>query len=344
MADGDTARLHRTPGQVMAGLLVEGSPAPFRLALATAFAAFVPIFVTFKLAPHMAAVPFLGALAMIVGIRGSGFRVACLAVAVGGCAVVLVQLFAPWAPLIAAVLALTAALFGLRGHARPMIVVCVTWSVFTGSIVPTSAPLHVLAFYWGGAAFALGVAWLARAAYSFPAEGRRSSAHALTLGLLFAAGFAFSTWFGRHYFGTLGSHGYFFPLAFAFLCLPPHSQFFGNTIKRCLGTALGWVISIGLAQVALPVWFSIGLGIVCYVMFQWLVSWSKLVSMAFLTVAIIVMIGIVAPGQPIATERLDAVLAAAAMASVLAVVAALVLRIVSPNALQELAGGTPSRP
>ena len=328
----------RTLTSRLADLLVEGSPAPIKLALATTCAAFVPIFVTYLLAPHMAAVPFLGALAMIIGIRGAGFRVACLAMLVGGCAVVLVLLFKPWAPLIAAVLALVAAGFGYGGHARPMIVVCVTWSVFTGRIIPTTDPVQVLAIYWGGAAFALCVAWAAGAAHSFPAEDARSRAHALVLGILFAVGFAFSTWFGGAYFGDLGDHGYFFPLAFAFLCLPPHSQFFGNTIKRCLGTALGWVASIGLLALPLPAWISIGLGIGCYVMFQWLVSWSKLVSMVFLTIAIIVMISLVSPGQPVATERLDAVLAAGAMAIGLALVAVLVLRIASPDALKELAG------
>ena len=55
-------------------------------------------------------------------------------------------------------------------------------------------------------------------------------------------------------------------------------------------------------------------------------------------IAIIVMISLVSPGQPVATERLDAVLAAGAMAIGLALVAVLVLRIVSPDALKELAG------
>lgn len=329
--------------QRLADLLVEGSPAPIKLGLATTFAGFVPIFVTFLIAPHLAAVPFLGALAMIIGIRGSGFRVACLAMLVGGGAVVLVLRFEPWAPLIAAGLALIAAGFGYARHARPMIVVCLTWSVFTGKIIPTGDPLEVLAFYWGGAAFALCVGWLAGVAHSFPAEDSRSRADALVLGVLFAAGFAFATWFGGAWFGELGDHGYFFPLAFAFLCLPPHSQFFGNTIKRCLGTALGWLVSIGLLALSLPPWASIVLGIGCYVMFQWLISWSKLVSMVFLTIAIIVMISLVAPGQPIATERLDAVLAAAAMAMGLALLAVLVLRVLSPKALRELAGGPSSR-
>ena len=322
-------------------LLIEGSPAPIRLALATTFAAFAPAIAVVYLDPRLTAVPFLGALATITGIRGSGFRVASLAMLIGGCAVVLVQLFVGWAPLLAALLALIAAVFGRFGHARPMIVVCVTWSVFTGQIIPTDTPGLVLAVYWGGALFAMAVAWLSRAAYSFQAEGDRSRAHALVLGLLFALGFAFATWFGRHYFGELGDHGYFFPLAFAFLCLPPHSQFFGNTIKRCLGTGLGWLVSVGLLTLSLPTWASIVLGLSCYVLFQWLISWSKLISMAVLTIAIILMIGVFAPGQPIATERLDAVLAAAAMALTLAGVAVVVLRAISPEALAELAGRAP---
>ncbi|MFZ5965028.1 hypothetical protein ACOXXX_18940 [Thalassococcus sp. BH17M4-6] len=40
--------------------------------------------------------------------------------------------------------------------------------------------------------------------------------------------------------------------------------------------------------------------------------------MAVLTIAIIMTVGVFVPGQPIATERLDAVPAAAAMTSVLA--------------------------
>ncbi|NIZ14141.1 FUSC family protein, partial [Phaeobacter sp. HF9A] len=313
--------------------LIEGAPAPMRLALATTLAAFAPAIATAFLAPHLTAVPFLGALATITGIRGSGFRVASLALLVGGGAVILVQLFSDWAPMLAALLALAAAIFGRFGHARPMMVVCVTWSVFTGQIIPTNEPALVLACYWGGALFAMAVAWLSHAAYSFTAEGDRSHAHALVLGVLFASGFAFATWFGRHYFSELGAHGYFFPLAFAFLCLPPHSQFFGNTIKRCIGTVLGWLVSIGLLALSLPTWASIVLGLSCYVMFQWLISWSKLVSMAVMTIAIILLIGVFAPGQPIATERLDAVLAAAAMAFVLAFVAVVVLRAISPKAL-----------
>ena len=103
--------------------LIEGAPAPMRLALATTLAAFAPAIATAFLAPHLTAVPFLGALATITGIRGSGFRVASLALLVGGGAVILVQLFSDWAPMLAALLALAAAIFGRFGHARPMMVV-----------------------------------------------------------------------------------------------------------------------------------------------------------------------------------------------------------------------------
>ena len=325
-------------GRRLRDFTFDGSLMPLRLALGTSFAVIVPAVIAFLIVPHMTPVAFLGALAMINGIRGSGYRVAALALMVGGCAVYLVQHFEPWAPLIAAALALISGLFGRFGHARPMVMVCITWCVFTGKIIPANNPELVVGIYWGGALVALVVAWLISASKSFPAEDGRSSAHALVLSILFAVGFAFATWFGRQYFVELGNHGYFFPLTFALLCLPPHSIFFGNAIKRCLGTGLGWLVSIGLHDLSLPIWANVAIGISCFFLFQWLISWSKLIAFMFITITIIVMIGIFAPDKPIAEERMDAVLAAAAMASVLALIAIGVLKVISPRALRELTG------
>ncbi len=318
----------------------DGSPMPLRLALGTAFAVIVPAVIVLLTVPHMTPVAFVGALAMINAIRGSGYRVASLSLLVGGCAVYLVQHFEPWAPLIAAALALISGVFGRFGHARPMVMVCITWCVFTGQIIPANNPELVVSIYWGGALAALVVAWLTSASKSFPAEGQRSDTHALVLAILFACGFAFATWFGRQYFDELGNHGYFFPLTFALLCLPPHSIFFGNAIKRVLGTGLGWLVSIGLHDLSLPTWASVAIGITCFFMFQWLISWSKLIAFMLITITIIVLVGIFAPGKPIAEERMDAVLAAAAMATVLAVIAIGVLKVVSPKALKELTGAS----
>ncbi|TYC64047.1 hypothetical protein FMN63_27860 [Stappia sp. BW2] len=327
-------------GEWLWDFIFEGSPVPLRLALGTTFATFVPAVIVFFIVPHMTPVPFLGALAMINGIRGSGYRVATFSILVGACAIYLVLLFGAWAPLIAAALAMISGLFGSFGHARPMIVVCITWSVFTGQIIPENDPELVVGLYMSGALASFLVARLTSASNSFPAEDERSRTHALVLGVLFASGFAFATWFGRQYFDQLGNHGYFFPLAFAFLCLPPHSLFFGNAIKRCLGTGLGWLVSIGLNDLSLPIWGSVVIGVSCFFLFQWLLSWSKLIAIMFVTTAIIVLIGIFAPDKPIAEERMDAVLAAAAMATVLAFIAMGVLKVVSPKALRELIGAS----
>ena len=188
----------------------------------------------------------------------------------------------------------------------------------------------------GGLVWALGITW----AFGEDATGDDpnpdSQPYALIFGAMLAAGLMLSVWIGGRYFGP---HGFWFPLTFVVLCVPPHGDVFSKTLRRTLGTVLGTIIAIAIAAVSEATWLTATVGILALpIGFRFLPSNYTLFT-TLLTVSVLELLALVSDVSTLAVERLVTMAAAAAMTVALGLFGIGVLKRFAPDALEALQDG-----
>lgn len=244
---------HRIPD-----LLIEGDTASWATVGVNLVAMLVPLSLALWLVPHIAPVAFLTAMPCFIGVRSGGYALGAMIPLVVGATGILTLEFEYIAAPMAALLSVGAGVFGKFGYARPAIAAIVTWTVYTGPIIPAGHSAEVFIVQASTIAWALVVLRLAKAGRTMKLEKGGSRRYGVFLGFLMAAGMGVSALVGQQF---SQQHGFWFPLAFAALCLPPHSAFFGRAVKRTIGTVVGVGVAFLLGFLTLPTWLSITLGL-----------------------------------------------------------------------------------
>jgi len=189
--------------------------------------------------------------------------------------------------------------------------------------------------------WAQGVTWAFGEAGSNGTEEAESAEYAGVFGVVLAVGMTLSVWVGSRYFGD---HGFWFPLTFVILVLPPHGQLFSRTAKRTAGTVIGTAIALGVAWIGDAVWLTVSLGAVCLVLGFRMLPRNYTLFTTLLTVAVLEVLALVSDVDGLAVERVGTMGAAAAMTVVLGLAGWAVLRLAAPGALEALQETEPAPP
>ncbi|MWV29130.1 FUSC family protein [Aurantiacibacter rhizosphaerae] len=237
-----------------------------------------------------------------------------------------------WAPAIGAALAMVAGLAGRRGVSMPAIIAMVTWTIYTGSILPVEKDLVIAAAQVGGLAWSLAIIKLFGGGGDHT-DSKPSRAYALIFGALFAVGIAFSTWVGQN---LLGGHGFWFPLCLAILSLPPHTRYFTRAAKRVIGTALGCGLAYIVGSLALPPMLVAAIAVTAFVFTQRYIPKTQIFGSASITLAIILIVSEHSPLKQLAVARLVDFAAGAGLAALLAACGVALLYVSDKEALRAL--------
>lgn len=159
-------------------------------------------------------------------------------------------------------------------------------------------------------------------------EDAESEEYAGVFGGVLAIGLTLSVWVGSEYFG---SHGFWFPLTFVILALPPHGQLFGRTLKRTVGTRIGTGAALCVAWVTDVTWVLVALAAVCLVLGFRMLPRNYTLFTALLTVAVLDVLALVSEVDRLAYERIGTMGSAAALTVVLALADWAVLRVAAPR-------------
>jgi len=311
-------------------------PMPWREVAITTLAVAVPPVLAILAFGRMGAVAFIASLAAHLSAKDEGVltgTVVSLVLVISG----LLSLGDPdLALLTAASLGIMTGICGLRGMARPPLRARITWTVFTSPILPaTEKPLlfalFILAMVWS-----LGVTHVFGQSRTTGDEDQESAEYALVFGIAFAVGLTLSVYIGGRFFGD---HGFWFPLTFVVLCLPPHGRLFRRTLKRTVGTVLGTAAAVAVALVSEATWLVVTLGAVSLPLAFRMLPYSYTIFTAMLTICVLELLALVSPVSTLAAERLYTMAAAAAMTYALGIVGYGVLMILKPDAAKTLREG-----
>lgn len=237
--------------------------------------------------------------------------------------------------LVAPTVGLAAAAAGHYGFARPVIRGLIFWTIFTSALMPADRPEALFVVYCLSMAWSLGVTRLAGLSATMGAEEAESGQYSTVFGVVFATGLAISVFVGSRYFGA---HGFWFPLTFVALCLPPHGQLFSRTFQRGVGTVVGTLVVFLMGLVAPDPWWIAPLGVVALPIGFRILPQSYAGFITCLTITVLAFLNLATDLDTLAFERLATMGAAAAMTGILAALGALVLWFVKPEALKALQG------
>ena len=308
-------------------------PMPWKTVAMMIVAMILPAVIAVPLIGRTGAVAFVAGMTACLSTQDAGLKVSLLVTMVLGMAGLL-SLGAPeMALLIAPFLGLMAGVCGSFGLAKPAIRGLLTWPLFTSPIIsgenlPLVFGVFVLAMFW-----AQGVTWAFGKSAANPEEDAESEPYAMVFGVALAVGITASVYVGQRYFG---SHGFWFPLTFVILVLPPHGQLFSRTVKRTVGTILGTVVAVGVAWTIDSMWVSVALGVVCLPLGFRFLPRNYTLFTTLLTIAVLEVLALASDVDKLAVERVGTMGAAAAMTIALGLAGWAILKVVSPGALEAL--------
>ena len=313
--------------------LDDGDPMPWRTVAVTCLSVMVPPIVAVLIFGRVGAVAFIATLAAHLAAKDSGVLIGGLVTVVMGFAGLLTVGAPAMALMIAPTLGIMAGVAGFYGFALPVMRALITWTVFTGTIFPADDKPVMFGIFLVAMLWALGVSKLFGETGNNDPEETDSEAYALVFGAMLAAGLAISVWIGGHWFGN---HGFWFPLTFVVLCVPPHGRLFGRTVKRTVGTLLGTIIALGFAWLSDATWLMIALGAICLPLGFRVLPANYTLFTALLTVSVLEVLALVSDVDTLAWERVATMGAAAVMTAVLAGVGLLGLWLIRPEAIKAL--------
>ncbi|MCB8836534.1 FUSC family protein [Aurantimonas sp. VKM B-3413] len=312
---------------------ISGDPMPWKSVMFTLLAVAVPPAVAGTLLGRAAIAGLIAAMSAHLAAKDVGIGIAGLIVTFTGLAG-FVALGAPeMALLVTPVIAGAAGAAGSYGLARPVIRGLIFWTIFTSTLMPAERPEALFVTYFAAMAWSLAVTRLAGLDATLPKEEPESHRYAAVFGVVFATGLTISVYVSQNYFGR---HGFWFPLTFVALCLPPHGALFSRTLQRGVGTLVGTGIAFAIALVLPGTWWIAGVGAIALPLGFRVLPASYTGFITLLTVAILCFLDIASDIDTLAFERVATMAAAAAMTLGLAMVGALALYLVKPEALKSL--------
>ena len=314
-------------------LTSDGDPMPWKTVAVTCAATMLPPIAGVLIFGRIGAVAFIATLASYLAAKDKGVLPAALVTLVMGFAGLLTVGDPVMGLMIAPTLGLMAGICGYYGFALPVMRALITWTVFTSPIFPADQKPLMFAIFVAAMIWALALAWLFSETGSNEPEERDSEAYALVFGAMLAVGLGLSVYVGGRYFGD---HGFWFPLTFVVLCIPPHGHLFGRTFKRTVGTVLGTAIALAIAWVSEATWLLILAGAVSLPLgFRYLPR-NYMIFTTFLTVAVLEVLALVSDVDTLAWERVATMGLAALMTAVLAGIGLLGLWLLRPEAIRAL--------
>ncbi len=313
--------------------LDDGDPMPWRTVAVTCLAVMAPPIVAVLIFGRIGAVAFIATLAAYLAAKDSGVLIGGLVTVVMGFAGLLTIGAPAMALMIAPTLGVMAGVAGYYGFALPVMRALITWTVSPGPFFPADDKPMMFGIFLVAMLWALGVSKLFGESGSHDPKERDSEAYALVFGAMLAAGLAISVWIGGHWFGD---HGFWFPLTFVVLCVPPHGRVFGRTLKRTVGTLLGTIVALGFAWLSDATWVMIALGAICLPLGFRVLPANYTLFTALLTVSVLEVLALVSDVDTLAWERVATMGAAAVMTAALAGVGLLGLWLIRPEAIKAL--------
>ncbi|MEX6505431.1 FUSC family protein [Jiella sp. M17.18] len=314
---------------------VSGNPMPWKNVAATLAAVGAPPLVCLLLLGRTGVVALIASLPAHLASKDAGTAIAGLIVLATGLAG-FVSLGQPdMALLVTPCLAAATAIAGGFGRARPVVRALIPWAIFTSPLLPMHEPETLFVVYIGAMIWSLFVTRLCGLAETLPPEEAESTDYAAVFGVIFAIGLTVSVYIGQHHFGR---HGFWMPLSFVALCLPPHGALFSRTVQRVVGTVIGTLVIFAAGSLAPGSWWLAGLGVVSLPLAFRLIPMSYTAFITLLTVAILAFLNLVSSLDTLAFQRVAAMAAAAALTGALAAVGGLVLYLWKPEAFRALQG------
>ncbi len=309
------------------------TPMPWRKVAMMIIAMVVPAVVAVMLIGRPGAVAFVAAMPACLAAQDADVKVSVLVTLVMGMTGLLSLGEPDMALIVAPLLGLMVAICGSWGYARAAIRGLLTWPIFTSTIIEHNSQTLLFAVFIGAMLWAQAVTWAFGEIGSTGTEDPESAEYAGMFGIVLAVGMTVSVWVGSTYFGN---HGFWFPLTFVILVLPPHGELFSRTLKRTLGTVIGTAMALGLAAVSDARWLTVSLGVICLVLGFRMLPRNYTLFTTLLTVAVLEVLALVSDVDRLAVERVGTMGAAAALTIVLGLIAWSVLRLLAPRALDVL--------
>ena len=294
------------------------------------------------LVPPLVAVPAFGLAGMAafaaampahVASREGGAPVALLATMSTGLGGMLALGDPMMALMVAACLSAMTAIAAHHRLARPAMRALLTWTIFTSPLIPSDNMPLLLALYLAGMVWSVCVTTLLRRAQTPEPLQRQSRVYSFTFGAVFGTGLTLAVWLGQHLFG---SHGFWLPLTFVILSMPPYGALFSRSLKRTLATLCGALASVALTFVALPQWVTAALVLTVFPVAFRFIPRSAFLGTALLTFTILEALSMVSDISILAAERVESVLLASALTLLMGAVAAGVLAVLKPAALRQI--------
>ncbi|MBO0902352.1 FUSC family protein [Jiella sonneratiae] len=312
---------------------ISGQPMPWKAVAATMIAAALPPVVCGFLFGKLAIAALIAAMSAHLASKDVRSGSAGLIVFATGLAGFVCLGNRDMTLLVAPMVGIAAATAGHYGFARPVVRGLIFWTIFTSSLMPADRPEALFLVYCLSMIWSLVVTRLAGLAATLPPEEATSSHYSAVFGAVFATGLVISVYVGQRHFGA---HGFWFPLTFVALCLPPHGQLFSRTWQRGVGTVLGTLALLAVAAITTDPWWIAPIGLVTLPLGFRILPMSYTGFIACLTVTVLAFLNIATPFETLAFERLATMGAAAAMMVPLAALGALALWLVRPQALKAL--------
>ncbi|QFU10123.1 hypothetical protein PARPLA_00312 [Rhodobacteraceae bacterium THAF1] len=319
--------------RLTAALFESDAPMPWRKVTMMVVAMVLPAVVAVYFLGRPGAVAFVAAMPACLASQDAGLKVGTLVTLVMGMAGLLSLGQPEMALLVAPWLGIMVGICGSFGMAKAAIRGLLTWPLFTSSILqgvdlPILFGVFILAMIWAQA-----VVWWFGEQCSTGTEDPESESYAMVFGVALAVGITLSVYVGNLFFGQ---HGFWFPLTFVILVLPPHGELFSRTIKRTVGTIIGTAIAVGVALLTGSTALLVTLGAACLILGFRMLPYSYTIFTTLLTVAVIEVLALVTEVNQLAYERIGTMAAAAAMTIALGLIGWTVLRLFAPGALEAL--------
>ncbi|QFT62212.1 FUSC family protein [Roseivivax sp. THAF30] len=314
--------------------VVDGdAPMPWKDVAGTLCAVALPVILAISVLGQTGAAAFVAALPAHLAAKHSGTHTALAVTLVTGLGGVLALGSHPLSLMVAGVLSAICALGFRHGLSTPCLRALMTWCVFTGPILPADDKPLVLAVYLLAMSWSLLVTWAFGQSAETPQDRESSPEYSLLFGIALGLGLVISVDLGARLFGD---HGFWFPLTFVILWIPPFGKLFSRTAKRTAGTIAGVVLAIIVTLAVEGMAWKLAIILAILPLAFRILPLSYAGFTALLTLIILEALSIVSDVSALAVERLASMFAAALLAVALGAASLAIVRRIKPEALDDL--------